>query len=102
MEDFLNQDRLKNLRQIDLSNTTLPPADYNKLLNAIANEGLKKLVEMDLELVDLSGVDPIILGRASVKVKKVEISETKMTGQQCQQLMDNIRTADPKLRKLQV
>ena len=102
MEAFLNQSRLKNLRQIDLSNTTLPSVDYNRLLNAIANGRLKKLVEMDLDFVDLSGVDPDILGRASVKVETVKIMRTQLTGQQCQRLMDNIRTVDPKPRKFQV
>ena len=102
MAEFLGQTRLQNIRQLDLSSTTLPPGDYNLLMDHIVDGGLKKLVKMNLEGVLLSGVDASNLGRALVKVEDVNLGGTQLTAQQCQQLMDNIVTVCPKLRKLKV
>ena len=79
----------------NLSSTTLPPEDYALLVDNIANGGLKKLVEMNLEGVILCGVEANDLGQAIVK--KVDLSGTHLTVQQCQRLMNNIVTVCPKL-----
>ena len=102
MAVFLEQTRLQNIRQLDLSSTTFAPGHYNLLMEHIVNGGLKKLVKMNLGGVVLSGLDASNLSHALVRVKEVHVSGTQLTAQQCQQLMDTIVTVCPKLRKIKV
>ena len=71
-------------------------------MDNLANGGLKKLEDMNLSGVVLSGVDANSLSQAIIKIKSVSVAETRLTAQQCQQLMETIATLCPKRRKLEV
>jgi len=70
-------------------------------VNHIVNDGLKKLIELYLSVVDLSRVEANSLGQAVIKMEAVGLSGTQLTAQQGQMLMDSIGTVPAKLRKLQ-
>ena len=98
MSEFLEQRRLQKIWHLDLFSTSLPPEDYNLLVDHIVNGGLQRLVVMQLGDVVLSGVEANSLGQAVVKVWAVEVPRTQLTVQQCQLIMENIVTVRPKLK----
>ena len=71
IEAFFRITRLQNIRDLDLSDTGLPPADYNRLMSHINTGGLKKLEVINLHATDKSAIDAEILGKALIKMSKV-------------------------------
>ena len=65
IEAFFRITRLQNIRDLDLSDTGLPPADYNRLMSHI------KLPVINLHATDKSAIDAEILGKALIKMSKV-------------------------------
>ena len=109
IETFLGIARLQNIRDLDLSHTSLPPTDYNRLISHINDGGLKKLAVIDLSAIDNSAIEAETFGKALVKMRKVNLHgigqpapNQGMITIQCQQLMNDISNLEPKLRKLQI
>ena len=74
IDKFLGIARLQNIRDLDLSATSLPPADYNRLMSHINEGGLKKLAVIDLSFIDKSAIDPEYFGKALIQMRKVNIA----------------------------
>ena len=65
MARFLAVPRLRNIRGLDLSFTTLPLTDYDMLMSHINNGWLKKLEVLRLSETDKSGINQENLANAA-------------------------------------
>jgi len=77
---------VSRLHTVNLSNTRLTTDQCIKVLEATISSN--RLVEIDLKHVNLSGVPPDLLARAVSRLHTVDLSSTRLTTDQCVEVLE--------------
>ena len=85
---------LVRLEEVDLWNTLLTSHQLNSILEAIASSTQLNLSKLSLKGLDLSQASPDLISRAVVRLAHIDLTATKLSGDQVTGLLTTILTED--------